>query len=111
MSRPAPLLSKQCRRPRNDRETSVGYLARRHAPCVSRSARGARMSDMRDAGGLGREQFIIGLADMLKDCADVHDPYERILVILKAVETHEPEAYRRAVMRPKAVSENVRAIA
>ena len=69
------------------------------------------MSDLRDAGGLGREQFIIGLADLLKDCADVHDPYERILVILKAVETHEPEAYRRAVMRRNTFPEKVRAIA
>jgi len=57
------------------------------------------MSDIRDAGGLGREQFIIGLADALKDCRDIHDPYERAIVILGAIEKHEPEAYRRAVMR------------
>lgn len=57
------------------------------------------MNDLRDAGGLGREQFIIGLADLLKECSDIHDPYERVMVILNAVEKHEPEAYRRAVMR------------
>ena len=57
------------------------------------------MNDMRDAGGLGREQFIIGLADVLKDCMDIHDPYERAIVMLNAIEKHQGEAYRRAVMR------------
>jgi len=57
------------------------------------------MSDMRDKGGLGRELFIIGLADALKDCRDIHDPIDRAITIFRAIEENQAEACRRECIR------------
>ena len=57
------------------------------------------MSPEHDASGLAREMMIIGLAQALKDCVDIHHPSARMIAFLNMIEKHGAEAYRRAVMR------------